>query len=90
MSAVTPSRIEYSATFVGMEGDLCLYRVDEWKVGGLIRSFTGRISCPQRATSKGSDQQSDLRSIERWCQLHPERLPEDGGTIDIDLSSLQH
>ena len=81
---------EYSATFVEQEGDTSIYRVEEWKTGRVTRTVTGRISGTQRATARGSKEHSDLRSIERWCELYPQKLPDDGGTVDIDLSSLQH
>jgi hypothetical protein len=55
--------------------------VDEWTAGRVTRTVTGRILGTKRATARE-------RSIERWCELHPEKLPEDGGTVDIDLSSL--
>jgi hypothetical protein len=80
--------IEYSAQFVDQESDTCIYRINEWRTGRMTRTFTGRISATQRATAREGNQNSDLRSIERWCELHPQLLPEDGGTIDIDLRSL--
>lgn len=85
---MTLAGFEYSATFVGQEGDTCTYRVDEWKTGRVTRTVTGRIPGTQRATARGSKEHSDLRLIERWCELYPKKLPEDGGTVDIDLSSI--
>ena len=82
--------LEYSATFVGQEGDTYIYRIAEWKTGQVTRTVTGRISGTQQATARGWNEHSDLRSIERWCELYPKKLPEDGGTVDIDLSSVQH
>jgi hypothetical protein len=87
---MTLAGVAYSATFVGQEGDTYIYRVEEWKVGRVTRTVTGRLSGTQRARARGSTEHSDLRLIERWCELHPQKLPEDGGTVDIDLSSVHH
>ena len=84
---MTLGGIEYSAQFVDQQGDTCIYRIDEWSKGRMTRTFTGRISATQRATAR-EGQNSDSRSIEHWCELHPQLLPEDGGTVDIDLKSL--
>jgi hypothetical protein len=80
--------LEYSATFVVQQGDIHTYRIEEWKAGRVTRTVNGRISGTQRATARGWNEHSDLRSIERWCELYPTKLSEDGGTFDIDLALL--
>jgi hypothetical protein len=76
----------YTAKFLEQTGDTCSYRIEERNEGTLIRAFTGKVPCTQRATAKGWNEYSDERMVERWCELSQAKLPKDGGTVDMDLS----
>ena len=60
-----------------------LYNVEERQAGKLIRSFTVRITQTQAARPTVRE------DIARWCELYTDRLPSDGGVIDIDLDYVQ-
>ena len=45
----------------------------------LARTFTGKVPRSQ-STRKHAKQ-----DIARWCQLHPTRLPKNGGAVVLDL-----
>jgi hypothetical protein len=45
----------------------------------LIRAFIGKVPRFQ-STRKQAKQ-----DIARWCELHPTRLPKDGGAVVLDL-----
>lgn len=66
-----------------IDGDRVLRRVEERKVDKLVRAFTVRITQTQATRPMLSE------DIARWCELYPERLPSDGGQIDIDLNQIQ-
>jgi hypothetical protein len=46
----------------------------------LIRTFTGKVPRSQSTRRKVK------HYIVRWCELHPARLPKDGGTVVLDLN----
>jgi len=60
-----------------------LYKVEERQSERLVRSFTVRITQTQAARPTLKDQ------IVRWCELFADKLPSDGGTVDIDLNYVQ-
>ena len=45
----------------------------------LIRAFTGKVPRFQ------STRKHVKHYIVRWCELHPTRLPRDGGNVVLDL-----
>ena len=45
----------------------------------LVRTFTGKV--PRSQASRKQVKQD----IVRWCELHPKRLPENGGAVVLDL-----
>jgi hypothetical protein len=59
------------------------FRICEIKEGGTERLvFTGRVLKSQATRPKVE------RDIARWCELNPNKLPKDGGTVLIDLASI--
>lgn len=82
------SSVSYSATFLGQTGDVCSYRIEERNGRNSARAFTGIVSCTQRASAKGWLQSSDERKVEYWCKFNPDKLPQNGGTVKIDLSEV--
>lgn len=78
----------YSAKYIGQVDDTCNYRIEERNGDKLVRMFTGRVSCSQRAAAKGWKEHSDERKVERWCELDSRKLPKDGGTVDINLDEV--
>ena len=57
-------------------------RIEERHGARLVRGFTGKVSRSQ-ATRKHAKQ-----DIVRWCELHPKRVPENGGTVVLDLDQI--
>jgi hypothetical protein len=64
--------------------DMHSYNVEEWNQSELLRSFPVLISESQRLTHAPAE--SD---IERWCELHSDKLPTDGSQIKIDLNQVR-
>jgi hypothetical protein len=62
--------------------DFCSYRIEVRDAGRLTRTFTGKVTKTQATRPQAE------RDIERWCELYPYKLPRDGGTVEIDLSSI--
>jgi hypothetical protein len=60
-----------------------LYKVQERRADTLLRTFTARIAQTQAA------RRTVREDIARWCELYTDRLPSDGGTVDIDLNYVQ-
>lgn len=54
-------------------------RIEERDGLRLARTFTGKVPRSQ-STRKHAKQ-----DIARWCQLHPTRLPKNGGAVVLDL-----
>ena len=81
--------LTYEVTFQKAVGHDCSYQVKEWNSGKLSRTFTALISKTQQATAKGFTDGSAKKSIAKWCQLYPDRLPKDGGTVDVNLDEVQ-
>ena len=48
----------------------------------LVRTFTGKVPRSQ------STRKRVRRDIARWCEIHLRRLPEDGGTVILDLDYI--
>ncbi len=60
-----------------------LYKVQERQGDALLRTFTARITQMQAA------RRTVTEDIARWCELYRDRLPSDGGSVDIDLNYVQ-
>lgn len=65
------------------EPDWRFYRIEEREDVRAVRSFTGRITQTQATRTQVTEQ------IARWCDIHPEKLPDDDRTIDIDLDYVE-
>ena len=63
--------------------EFVLVPIEEHKRGRQVsRTFFGKIPRTRlRADAK--------KEIERWCGLYPESLPENGGTVRIDLNYVR-
>jgi hypothetical protein len=57
-----------------------IYNVEERRAGKPLRTFTARITQTQAARPTVRE------DIARWCELYTDKLPSDGGTVDIDLN----
>lgn len=57
-------------------------RTEEREGEHVVCTFTGKVP-RSRATRKQVKQ-----DIARWCELHPKRLPKDGGTVLLDLDDI--
>lgn len=57
-------------------------RVEERDGARLARTFTDKVTKTQ------STRPQVEREIEHWCELNPDKLPKDGDTVEIDLSSI--
>jgi hypothetical protein len=64
--------------------DMHSYSVEEWNGSELLRTFPVLISESQRLTHAPAE--SD---IEKWCELHSDKLPTDGSQIKIDLNEVR-
>lgn len=62
--------------------DFCVYGIEERNSERLVRTFRGKVSKSQARRPEAE------RDIVRWCELNPNKLPEDGGTVTIDLASI--
>ncbi len=60
-----------------------LYKIEERHASKLLRTFTSRITQTQAARPTVRE------DIARWCELYTDRLPSDGGKVDIDLNYVQ-
>lgn len=60
------------------------YEVREMQSERLVRAFTAKITHTQAARAQVEDY-----FIPRWCELHPGKLPNDGGTVIPDLDSVE-
>ncbi len=67
----------------GIGGAWQLYKVQEQQADALLRTFTARITQTQAA------RRTVREDLARWCELYTDRLPSDGGTVDIDLNYVQ-
>jgi hypothetical protein len=66
-----------------IDGAWVLHRVEERKAERLVRSFTVRITQTQAARPTAKHE------VVRWCELFGDKVPTDGGTVDIDLNYVQ-
>ncbi len=57
--------LEYSATFVGQEGDTYIYRIDEWKAGRVTRTVS-----PAGYPVRSGLQREDGKSTPTYVQLN--------------------
>jgi hypothetical protein len=78
-------RIRYKAAMGQPMGtDMRSYRIDEWDGIRLLRSFTMKISGTQKAIHQATES-----AVERWCELKSDKLPMNGGTINVELNEVQ-
>jgi len=64
--------------------DMHSYSVEEWNGSNLVRAFRVLISESQRLTHAPAE--SD---IEKWCDWNSDKLPTDGGQIQINLNDVR-
>jgi hypothetical protein len=64
--------------------DMPSYSVEEWNRSELLRSFPVLISESQRLTHAPAE-----TDVERWRELHSDKLPTDGSQIKIDLNEVR-
>ena len=64
--------------------DMHSYTVEEWNGTILLRTFAVLISQSQKLTHAPAES-----CIEKWFELHSDRLPPDGGQININLNEVQ-
>jgi hypothetical protein len=64
--------------------DMHSYTVEEWNGGTLLRTFAVLISQSQKLTHAPAESY-----IEKWFELHSDKLPTDGGHIKINLDEVQ-
>jgi hypothetical protein len=57
-------------------------RIEERDGERLVRTFTGKVPRSQAARKHAK------QDIVRWCELHPTRLPNDGGAVVLDLDYI--
>ena len=57
-------------------------RIMERDGARLVRTFTGKVPRSQVARKQV------MQDIVRWCELHPKRLPENGGSVVLDLDYI--
>jgi hypothetical protein len=53
--------------------------IEESDDARLVRRFTGKVPRSQVARKQVR------QDIVRWCELHPRRLPQNGGAVVLDL-----
>lgn len=82
-------KLRYKATFQKEVQYRCFYQVEEWDAERLSSRFTAVISTTQKAAAKGFKDRPAENLIEKWCELPHDRLPKDGGTVDVDLDEVQ-
>ncbi len=63
--------------------DSQLFIVEEWESERFSRRFTAKVSQTQAARPQAEEE------IALWCQLYPEKLPQNGGTVDINLDYVK-
>jgi hypothetical protein len=59
------------------------YTVEEWSGNILLRTFAVLISQSQKLTHAPAES-----CIEKWFELHSDKLPTDGGQIKINLDEV--
>jgi hypothetical protein len=64
--------------------DMHSYTVEEWDGNKLLRTFAVLVSQSQKLTHTPAESY-----IERWFELHSDRLPTDGGAINVNLNEVQ-
>jgi hypothetical protein len=64
--------------------DMHSYTVEEWNRDILLRTFAVLVSQSQKLTHAPAESY-----IERWFELHSDRLPTDGVEIKINLNEVQ-
>jgi hypothetical protein len=64
--------------------DLHSYTVEEWNRDILLRTFAVLISQTQKLTHAPAESY-----IEKWFELHSDKLPTDCGQIKINLDEVQ-
>jgi hypothetical protein len=64
--------------------DMHSYTVEEWNGNILLRTFTVLISQSQKLTHAPAES-----CIEKWFELHSDKLPTDGGEIKVNLNEVQ-
>ena len=57
-------------------------RIMERDGARLVRRFTGKVPRSQVARKQVK------QDIVRWCELHPMRLPQNGGAVVLDLDYI--
>jgi hypothetical protein len=81
----TNSNIRYRVRHgQNVANDMHSYTVEEWDGNTLARTFAVLISQSQKLTHTPAESY-----IERWFELHSDRLPTDGGEIKINLNEVQ-
>lgn len=60
------------------------YTVEEWDGIKLLRTFAVLISQSQELTHATAESY-----IEKWIELYSDKLPTDGGPIEINLDGVQ-
>ena len=64
--------------------DMHSYSVEEWNGSELLRTFRVLIYESQRLPHAPAE--SD---IEKWCELHSDKLPTEGSQIKLDLNEVR-
>jgi hypothetical protein len=64
--------------------DMYSYTVEEWDGNKLLRTFAVLISQSQKLTHTPAESY-----IERWFELHSDKLPTDGSQIKVNLNEVQ-
>lgn len=64
--------------------DMHSYTVEEWNGNILLRTFAVLVSQSQKLTYAPAESY-----IEKWFELHSDKLPTDGGQIKINLDEVQ-
>jgi hypothetical protein len=83
------SRLKFSAELFPREmvdehsPDFRHCRVQKLEGEAVVLTFLGKLTRSQ-AVRNGAE-----RDIERWCELNPDKLPSEGGTVLINLDEIQ-
>ena len=64
--------------------DMHSYTVEEWDGNILLRTFAVLISQSQKLTHAPAESY-----VEKWFELHSDKLPTDGGQIKINLDEVK-
>jgi len=67
-----------------LPNDMHSYTVEEWNRDILLRTFAVLVSQSQKLTHAPAESY-----IERWFELHSDRLPTDGGEIKVNLDEVR-